>query len=257
MSANNKASCLLLQEKPYKKQIILADVNIPYKFSLDRKKNKLFFCINADEFSDQSFQSVVLDLNTEMVHIVPNIRNGFASTVDQYTGTVYLGGSDGIYQYNYQTQDINRPAILKGVDIFDMYFKDCLYFVETTNLDLYELRNNKKYIVSNLEEYGIHHFVIDGDDNIILANSSGLFYMHKKAKTPIRFSNGVQNIRGMTTDTEGKPYVIAKDGIYAINKDNEHPFKLLTLNDGYGMAFDNENNIIYSDERSVLKLVPC
>ncbi|XP_045451042.1 ommochrome-binding protein-like [Melitaea cinxia] len=244
-------------QKPHRKQIILADVNIPYKFSLDRQKNKQFFCINADKFSDQSFQSVVLDLNTEIVNIVPNIRNGFASAVDQNTGTVYLGGSDGIYQYNYQTQDINRPAILKGIDIFDMYFKDYLYFVETTNLDLYELRNNKKYIVSNLEEYGVHHFVIDSDDNIILANPGGLFYMHKNAKTPIRFSDGVQYIRGMTTDTEGNPYVIAKDGIYMIDTDNEQPLKLLTLNDGYGIAFDKDNNILFSDERTVVKLVHC
>ncbi|XP_050352101.1 ommochrome-binding protein-like [Nymphalis io] len=248
---------MLLKGKPYRKHIILADVNIPYKFSIDRNKNKLFFCINADEFSDQSFQSVVVDLNSGLVKIVPNIRNGFASAVDQNTGTVYLGGSDGIYQYNYTTQEIVRPAIVNGVDVFDMHFKDYLYFVETTNLDLYVLKNNKKTIVYNVEEYGIYHFAVDSDDNAILANPNGIFFLSKKAKSPTMFSDSIRNIRGVTTDTEGKPYLIAKNGIYVIDQKNLQLIKILSLTDGYGLAFDKNNNIVYSDQRSVIKLIPC
>ncbi|XP_026499291.2 ommochrome-binding protein-like [Vanessa tameamea] len=257
MSENEKTQIVLVNGKPHRKQIILADVNIPYKFSIDRNKNKLFFCINADEFSEQSFQSVVVDLNSGMVKIVPNIRNGFASAVDQNTGTVYLGGSDGIYEYNHTTQEVDRPAVVSGVDVFDMHFKDYLYFVETTNLDLYVLRNSKKTIVYNVEEYGIYHFAIDGGDNAILANPNGIFFLSKKAKSPVMFADSIRNIRGITTDKKGKPYLIAKNGIYLMDQKNLQLFEILPLTDGYGLAFDNNNNIVYSDERSVIKLTPC
>ncbi|XP_023936719.2 ommochrome-binding protein-like [Bicyclus anynana] len=242
--------------KLYKKHVVLADVNIPFKFSIDRNSNKLFFCMNADEFSDQSFQNVILDLNTESVNIVPNIRNGFASAVDQNTGSVYLGGSDGIYLYNYQTHDVEKPPIVQGVDVFDMYFKDNLYFVDTTNLDLHVLKNNQKTIVSSVEEYGIHHCVIDGSDNLILVNPAGVYLMAKEAKSPTRFCNNIENIRGITTDIHGQPFLIAQHGIYAIDCKNNQVTMVLPLENGYALAFDKDNNIIFSDGRSVVKLIP-
>ncbi|XP_045766253.1 ommochrome-binding protein-like [Maniola jurtina] len=250
-------NCLMVRKKAYKKQVVLADVNIPYKFSIDRNRNKLFFCINADEFSDQSFHNVILDLNTASVEVVPNIRNGFASAVDQNTGSVYLGGSDGIYKYSYQTHDIEKPALVRGVDIFDMHFKDDLYFVDTTNLDLHVLRNNQQSIVPSVEEYGIHHCAIDGNDNLILANPTGLFLMPKGAKSPIRLSgnDNIENIRGITTDVHGEPYLIAQNGIYSIDHVNKQVEMILPLENGYALAFDKDNNIIFSDERSVVKLI--
>lgn len=251
------SNVLILREKPYKKHVVLADVNIPYKFSIDRNRNKLIFCINADEFSDQSFQNVILDLNTASVEIIPNIRNGFASAVDQNTGSLYLGGSDGIYKYNYQTHDIEKPALVRGIDVFDMYFKDDLYFVDTTNLDLHVFRNNKHSIVSNVEEYGIHHCAIDGNDNLILVNPAGLFLLPKGANSPVRLCDNIGNIRGITTDIYGEPYLIAQNGIYSIDHENKQISMLLPLENGYALAFDKDNNIIFSDGRSVVKLIPC
>ncbi|CAG9561199.1 unnamed protein product [Danaus chrysippus] len=256
MSVKAKSPNVTIGGKSYKKSTILADVNIPYKFSIDRNNNILFFCINADEFSDQSFQSVELNLYSGCAKIVPSIRNGFASAVDQTNGIVYLGGSDGVYKYDYQTHDIRKPAIIKGIDVFDMFYKDCLYFVDTTNLDLFSLKNGQKSIVSTVEEYGVHHCAVDGNDNLIVANPSGLFYLPKGSKSPERIGNNVGNIRGITTDAKGEPYLIAQDGIYSIDCIDNQIKNILTLDNGYGLAFDKNNMIVYGDERCVAKLVP-
>ncbi|XP_032520626.2 ommochrome-binding protein-like [Danaus plexippus] len=220
MSIKANSPNVTIGGKSYKKSIILADVNIPYKFSIDRKNNILFFCINADEFSDQSFQSVELNLYSGCAKIVPSIRNGFASAVDQTDGTVYLGGSDGVYKYDYQTHDVRKPAIIK------------------------------------VEEYGVHHCAVDGNDNLIVANPSGLFCLPKGSKSPERIGNHVGNIRGITTDAKGEPYLIAQDGIYSIDCINNQIKNIFSLDNGYGLAFDKNNMIVYGDERCVAKLIP-
>lgn len=241
--------------KLHKKQVILADVNIPYKFTINRKKNCLFFCINADEFSEQSFHSVMLDLHSGSPTVVPSIRNGFASAVDQTTGTVYLGGSDGIYLYNLQTKDIIKSPLVSGIDIFDMYFQNELYYVDTANQSLYVYKNSKSIVVPELKDYQIQHFVIDAQDNVMFVNSTGLFILMKGSRTATLYDDRNINFRGATLDLFGVPHFIAQDGIYSVDE-NKELVKILALENGYGLAFDKDNNIIYSDERTVNKLIP-
>ncbi|XP_041987088.1 ommochrome-binding protein-like [Aricia agestis] len=245
-----------VNEQPHEKHILLADVNIPYKFTLDRSRNSLIFCINADEFSDQSFQSVVLDLNSNAVRIVPGIRNGFASAVDHRTGRVYLGGSDGIYKYDYDTGDVDRPPIVRGVDVFDMFYANDLYYVDTTNLDLHILKDNRDTIVKTVEDYGINHFAVDDRGNLIFANAAGLYMLKSKSKVPERFDADLNMVRGVTMDVHGTPYVIAQNGAYSIDVKSKVVTKSLNLHNGYALAFDRDNNIVYGEDRSVVKLTP-
>lgn len=240
--------------KLHKKHVVLADVNIPYKFSLNRSKDCLFFCINADDFSEHSFHSVVLDLKSRLATIIPGVRNGFASAVDQTTGAVYLGGSDGIYQYNFHTKDVNRLPLISGVDIFDMYFHNYLYFVDTANQNIHVLKNNLPILIPELKDYQIQHFVVDAQENVIFVNSTGLFILMKGSKLATLYDDRSINFRGATTDMQGVPHFIAQDGIYSIDE-NKELVKIITLDNGYGLAFDKDNNIIYSDERTVNKLI--
>lgn len=255
MITNNK-DLVLICGKPYKKNVILADVNIPYKFSIDRNRNTLFFCINADEFSDQSFQTVVLNIDTGLTSIVPRLRNGFASAVDQATGNVYLGGSDGIYKYNYSSKDIEKPALVNKTDIFDMYFKDYLYFVDTAKQNLYVYKDNTKCLVPETKENVIQHFVFDANSDLYFVNPSGLFLLQKGCKSPTLVHGNDLSIRGATTDKFGTPYFVAHNGIYSIDKENKQLVLRLSVTNGYGLAFDKNNNILYSDERTVTMLVP-
>lgn len=240
--------------KLHKKHVILADVNIPYKFSLNRNDDSLFFCINADDFSEHSFHSVVLELQSGLATIIPGIRNGFASAVDQTTGAVYLGGSDGIYKYNSHTKDVISPALISGIDIFDMYFQNYLYFVDTANQNLYVYKNDRTILIPELKDYQIQHFVVDAQENVMFVNSTGLFILVKGSKLATLYDDRNINFRGATTDKLGVPHFIAQDGIYTIDE-NKELSKILLLENGYGLAFDRDNNIIYSDERTVNKLI--
>lgn len=247
---------VLLYGKPYRKQVILADANVPYKLTLDRIKNKLFFCINADEFSNQSFHSVVLDLDTGVGSVIPGIRNGFASAVDPLEGTVYLGGSDGIFKYNYQTLDVDKSPLIKGVDVFDMFFKNEIFFVDTATQNLCTVKNGRKFPVKALKEFLIQHFVIDNNNDTYFINSMGLFVLPHGSKNATAYPDGNLNFRGAAVDASGVPYFIAEDGIFAIDQQSKSLQKVLSVKNGYGLAFDKDNNIVYSDDRSLTKLIP-
>nr|XP_021181591.2 ommochrome-binding protein [Helicoverpa armigera] len=208
------------------------------------------------EFSDQSFQSVVLNLDTGLASIIPGIRNGFASAVDQATGDVYLGGSDGIYKYNYCSNDIEKPALVHRTDIFDMYFDDKLYFVDTGKQNLYAFKDNNKCLVTEVKENLIQHFVIDVNSDLYFVNPSGLFVLEKGSKSPVFVYGNDISIRGATTDAYGTPFFVAHNGIYSIDKESKQLVLVVTVNNGYGLAFDRSNNIVYSEERSVNILTP-
>lgn len=240
----------------YKKQIVLSGAKVPSKFSIDRLKNNLFFCINADEFSDQSFHSVVLNLDTGLNAIIPGIQNGFASAVDP-KGSVYLGGSDGIFQFNYDTYNVDKPGILEGVDIFNMYFHKGLYFIETANQNLFKLKDKQKSMVDVLEGYGIQYFGITNYDDIVFVNPSGVYMLRRGTSIPITLGGAARgaHFRGVAIDVHGVPFLIAQDGIYSIDMVHRHVVRMLPMENGYGLAFDRGNNIVYSDERSVIKLV--
>ncbi|KAJ8716123.1 hypothetical protein PYW08_013408 [Mythimna loreyi] len=253
----NNNDLILICGKAFKKKVVLADVNIPYKFSIDRNRNTLFFCINADEFSDQSFQSVVLNLDTGLTSIVPRLRNGFASAVDQATGDVYLGGSDGIYKYNYHSKDIEKPALVHRTDIFDMCFHHYLYFVDTAKQNLYVYKDSSKTLVTEAKDHLIQHFVFDTNSDLYFVNPTGLFLLKRRCKSPTLVHGNDISIRGATTDTFGTPYFVASNGIYCIDKDNKQLMLRLSVNNGYGLAFDKNNNMVFSDERTVTMLVPC
>lgn len=256
MSKQTQNETVKVRGHSYKKQIILEDAQIPYKLSIDRETNNLFFCINADQFSDQSFHSVVLNLDSGFTSIIPGIRNGFASAVDQDTSTVYLGGSEGIFTYSYDTRDVEKPALVKGVDIFDMFFFKHLYFVDTANQNLHIYNNNRSKQVTQVETSLIKYFAINGRDELFFLSAMGLFMQPFKSKSPILLDNYDINFRGATTDVYGTPHFVAQDGIYLIDEQSKQLVRILTLENGYGLAFDKDNNIVYSDERTVTKLIP-
>lgn len=240
----------------YKKQIILADLKVPTKLSIDRQTNNLFFRINSDQYSDQNFHSVVLNLDTGLNAIIPSIRNGFASAVDP-AGSVYLGGSDGIYRFNYSTRDVDEPGILENVDILDLYFNKYLYFVETSSQNVFRWSKKNKFMVRKLEGFGIQHFSVHDNEDIFLVNPAGVYIYRKGSLSPITFGcarNG--HFRGLAVDIYGAPYLIAQDGIYSVDMLHRQIMKMLHIENAYGLAFDKDNNIIYSDERSVGKLIP-
>lgn len=256
MIADSENLRVFIHGKPHKHSVLLSDVNVPYKFSIDRNKNNLFFCINADEFSDQSFQSVMLNLDSGFAIIIPGMRNGFASAVNQATGDVYLGGSDGIYKYNYDTNDIEKPALVHKLDIFDMHFKDKLYFVDTAKQNLYVYKDKAKCLVPGAKQHLIQHFVIDANRDLYFVNATGLFVLGKGCKSPMLVNGTDISIRGATTDAFGTPFFIAHNGIYGIDKDNNELVLIFSVDNGYGLAFDRDNNMVYSDARTVNRLVP-
>lgn len=227
----------------------------PYQLAVDYSTNTLFFSYSLNE-KDDVFKTAYINLNTKEFSDIAGVNNGFAQTVDQNNHEVYIGGSDGLYKYNINTKSTELFGA-KDTNIWSIYFKDLLYYTGFPSQFLYTYVNGESQRYKNLEDTKVDQFVIDNDDVIFFTNATGLFSQEKDTKDAVLYQEyPIDGPRGLTTDLNGDVYVCMFDGIYKVNKDETLLKKLLDIDDAFGMAFDNENNIIYSDATKLIRLKP-
>lgn len=233
----------------YDKEILKDEIDRPYLLAVDYSSNNLYFSYNVNE---EEFRSARLNLNTKEFSNIEGITNGFAHTVDQETHDIYIGGSDGIYKYDYGN---NKAELIagKGIDIWRVYFNGVLYYSEFPNQFLYMLVDGESRRFPDLEDTKVYDFVIDKDDDIFFTNATGLFSQKKGTKNATLY---VENpvMRSLTTDKEGNVYACLQDGIYVANKAATSMDKIIEIDDGFGLTFDNDNNIVYSDAKRLIRL---
>ncbi|XP_075983994.1 ommochrome-binding protein-like [Anticarsia gemmatalis] len=235
----------------YYESEVLKELDRPYLLAVDYSTNNVYFSYNAQSEDDQ-FKSARLNLNTKDFANIDNVQNGFAQTVDQETHEIYIGGGDGIYKYDYGT---NKAELFgeRGTDIWTIYFKDVLYYSVFPTQFLYTLVDGESRRFADLEDTKVEHFVIDNEDNIFFTNATGLYSQKKGTKNSILYQEKPV-LRALTTDINGNVYVCLQDGIYAVNKATTSLEKIYAIDDAFGLAFDNDNNIVYSDATKLVRL---
>ncbi|CAH0718373.1 unnamed protein product, partial [Brenthis ino] len=234
----------------------------PYRLAVDYSTNTLFFSYYSLNEKDDIFKSAYINLNTKEFSDVAGVKNGFAQTVDQNNHEVYISGSDdlynnkiNIYKYNLSTKSTELFAKIES-DIWNIYFKDILYYTGFTSHFLYTCTNGESQRFKNLDTK-VDQFVIDNDDVIFFTNATGLFSQEKDTKDAVLYpKHHLYTIHGLTTDLNGDVYVCMFDGIYKVNKAEISLKKLLDIDNVFELAFDNENNIIYSDATKLIRLKP-
>lgn len=234
----------------HEKQILKSNLDRPYLLSLDRDTNILYFSYSLDS-DDDLFQSAYINVQTKEFEKIEGVENGFTQTIDETTHDVYIGGSDGIYKYSPNTKTVEYFAA-RGTNIWRVYFKDVLYYSNFPSQFLYTFIDNKIKRFTDLEDTKVDEFLIDNND-IFFVNETGFYQQERGTKNAIPYPN-ITTVRALTLDAEGKPYVCTKDGVYAIDKEKKEFHKLIEINDAFGLTFDKENNIIYSDATELVKL---
>lgn len=242
-----------INDKFYAKEILKEDIDRPYLLSTDFTTNTLYFSYSLNK-DDDIFNTAYINLNNTEFADIQGIKNGFAQTVDQEGHNVYIGGSDGIHKYNYKTKQ-SEAIGERDIDIWNMFYKDVLYYSVFPTQFLYTLINGEAVRFKDLEDTKVDQFIIDNDDIMYYTNGTGLYSQKKgtkDAKLYAEFPN--DGIRGLSIDSDGNVYVCLKDGVYSVDKSNEKINKLIGIDDAFGLAFDNRNNIIYSDATKVIRL---
>lgn len=90
---------------------------------------------------------------------------------------------------------------------------------------------------------------------MFFTNATGLYSQAKGTKNAVLYEE-FPIVRGLTTDVNGNVYVCLSDGIYAVNKEKLVLEKVLNVDDAFGLAFDNDNNIVYADATRLVRLKP-
>ncbi|XP_039745455.1 ommochrome-binding protein-like [Pararge aegeria] len=235
-------------------EILKTDIDRPYLLAVDYSTNTVYFSYSLNK-DDDIFKTAYVNLNTKEFAELQGINNGFAQTVDQKSHEIYIGGSSGIYKYNHKTKT-GKHIGAKGNDIWNIYFKDILYYSTFPDQFLYTLINGESSRFKELEDTKVDQFVIDNEDIMFFTNATGLFGQKKGSQDAIKYKESSEGIRGLTTDINGNVYICTADGIFKIEKATVSLDKVLDIDDAFGLAFDNENNIVYSDATKLVRLKP-
>ncbi|XP_034841130.1 ommochrome-binding protein-like [Maniola hyperantus] len=235
-------------------EILKTDIDRPYLLAVDYSTNTVYFSYSLNK-DDDVFKTAYVNLNTKEYADLQGISNGFAQTVDQKNHEIYIGGSDGLYKYNHITKTGERIGA-KDNDIWIIYFKDILYYSTFPDQFLYTFINGESSRFKDLENTKVDQFVIDNEDIMFFTNGTGLFGQKKGTQAAVLYKASSEGIRGLTTDINGNVFVCTVNGIFKIDKSTVSVEKVVDIDDAFGLAFDNENNIVYSDATNLVRLKP-
>ncbi|XP_050343504.1 ommochrome-binding protein-like [Nymphalis io] len=234
------------------KEVLKENIDSPYQLAIDYDTNMLFFSYSGYE-NISKFFSAYINLKTNEFQIIDGINGGFANAVDDRSNTVYLGGNDGIYKFDFETK---RAHHIDGTthNIWQIFFKKDLYYTNYPQEQVYVYKDGHSQSLPELFETHAMLVAIDNNDNIYFSNSTGL-YVHKKAKNYVSFL-GDYNLNGITSDITGNLYFSTPDGIYFIDDKSKRIEKLATIENIYGMAVESDGNIIYASQDKLVRLKP-
>lgn len=237
----------------FEKELVWTGIGRPYNLNAHRRSNTIFFSYSTvDRFEDVDFQLAYVDIDSKLPQNIAGIRGGCAVTINQKTDDIYLGGIEGIYKYNMVTKiaDFYSEA---GKNIWSLSYNRNLFYISYPDQKLFIEVNGKFAVVKEFKYFEVDHFHVSNKGWIYFANSSGLF-TYDNYKMKVYVLNNLLTVRQMAEDAEGNMYICAASGVYVITKDNKTLKQVIDLKNLHGLTFDRENNIIFSDESSIIRL---
>ncbi|KAM3968992.1 ommochrome-binding protein-like [Aphomia sociella] len=239
----------------HEKEILLSDIVRPSLLTVDHSSNVLYFSILHKDEEDLPHRPARLDLNTKEFKVI-DVDGGYALTVDQKTGDVFIGGDDGLYKYD-PSSNIVEFIGEKGKNILTIYHKDILYFTTVDCRFLYTFTNGRSTKFQDIQNLEVENLIIDCNDDMFFINDDGLYCQKKGMSNAILYA-GLKDSSplSLTADANGTIHVCYREGVFKVNKATASLIKVLDLDQAFGATFDSENNIIYADLRTIVRLKP-
>ncbi|KAM3966039.1 ommochrome-binding protein [Aphomia sociella] len=229
---------------------------IVHKMGILRSENTLFYSFEP-EIEDKEYYKVAfvnLD-NPDVQGVITDdhipILNFGTFDIDQDNSIVYLGGYDGIFTYG-NTKKLT-PYSSRGDTILSLFYKGFVYFVKSDDNRIISKKGDQ--FNSVLDYVPIKNFVITKYDVIVFLSNYGLF-LSKKGETVWLSKNAF--FRGLAIDLDDTVYAWWIDGLYKVIIEKNLPeskiVKVAHITGLGALTFDNDNNIIFSSDRSVFRL---
>lgn len=216
MSSQKDCNVVKISGICYDKEFLSANL-ASYSLAVDYDSNTLYFSHSENE---EPRRVAKLDINTKEYETIEGTGNSFAQTVDQKTHNVYLGGDQGVYRYDPNT---NKAELLgrNDTNIWSLFFKDTLYYTVFPSEHVYTITDGESTRFTDMEDFKADTFIIDNEDDMFYTNSIGLYSQRKGTKDAVIYKTLVGEVaRGMAVDVSGNVYVCLDDGVYAVKKGN-------------------------------------
>nr|AFC35301.1 diapause associated protein 2 [Antheraea pernyi] len=257
-SEEQRCDVVVIRGDKYEKQVLKTDVHAPYQLAMDYQTKTLFFSLSAEVGGKTVLKSAYFNLRTNEYGEISGINGGMANAVDSLKHTVYLGGKDGIYEYDFTTKKAKNLGITDS-SIWQMFFCPVHGLFFTTykpDEKSFVYHDEQVQPVAGLTDTRTRLIAVGEHHDIFFANSSGLFIYNMH--TNVFINLGDYNVNGFARDVNGKLYFSCPNGIFFPNDIQKkiEPLVLVRDNSIYGVTFDGDNNMIYASEDSIVRLVP-
>ncbi|KAL4706623.1 hypothetical protein ACJJTC_009035 [Scirpophaga incertulas] len=228
--------------------VLIANVSMPYQFAIDYDTNTLFFSYTANK--EEMFESNYLNLKDYTNGVIKGVSGGFAHAVDTGKQIVYIGGSNGIYTFDYNTKKATNIHITSD-SIWQLFYKDGLYFTTHPDEKVYIYKDGQVTLVPELAHTKAMLVAVDNRKNMFYYRSSELHMLQNGTN----FKLGDYVINAFNADIHGNIYFSSPSAIYRIKENNEI-VKMITLPNVFGFAVKSDNTLIYGTENNIIELVP-
>ncbi|XP_030027085.2 ommochrome-binding protein-like [Manduca sexta] len=245
----SKCEGVMIEKKCHKHEVISNGINRPYHLSYFN--HSVFFSYNAGDDDQDTFEIGYVKFGHKVPIAINSTKNGFAIAIDKLNKIAYFGGSEGIYEH-----DLTKPGEIKHIiikhDIWHMFYKHHLYFIEYPSQRLHKKVGNDTELVEHITEK-IYQFAIDDHQNTYITTKKGLYEI-KNGTTERILLKGPKVYRAIVINNKGVPYFCSQSGIYI---KEEHTLKeIVHVKNIFGLAFDAEDNFIYSNPHEIVRLLP-
>ncbi|KAJ0170619.1 hypothetical protein K1T71_013990 [Dendrolimus kikuchii] len=236
----------------HKQEILHKNIAYPALLTADLKSNVLYFTYYLPNFARAIAR---LNLDTKEFKNIEGVTGAFALALDRYSHDVYIEDSDSLYKYD-AVDDKAMFIRAEGATIWSVYYKDALSYSSLFPMkSLYTFENEVSKKLPDLEDTKVDQFFID-DAFIYFTNDTGLYSQKKGTKDTVLYNSPRLTIRGFALDTKGIVHICTIDGVYVVKEDSLTVEKIVDLEQAYGCAFDQNNNIVYSDSVKLVRLLP-
>lgn len=254
--AEPKCEEVKVRDKMHRKEVIGRGLNRPYQLGIQHYDHKIYFTFNEGSDTTDTFGIGYLEKNHTGHKVLEGITNGFAIAIDNDNHVSYFGGSDGIYKLH-AAKDSKVEKILHDHNIWDMFYKKELYYINYPEQLLYKLNvhkiGSKPERVKEIHEK-IYQFVIDKDGDRFITNATGLYRIKRGSKHRI-FFEGPKVFRAIELNNKGEAFFSGQHHIYSANNKIDSLEEIVHVPNVFGLAFSPEDTIFYSDPHEIIKLV--
>ncbi|KAJ0170615.1 hypothetical protein K1T71_013986 [Dendrolimus kikuchii] len=235
-------------------EILHENLDRPILLLVDLKSNVLYFTYLISNYECSAAR---LNLDTKEFKNIEGITNGYAQAVDRNSLDVYIGSSDGLYKYDAVDDNVTFIGA-EGANILRVYYKDVLYYLLLQSRSVYTFENGVSKKFPDLDNTKVNHFIID-NEFIYFTNNTGLYSQKRGTKDAVWFNFPEVNEgdeRGLAVDSKGVVHICMQDGVYVLKQDSWTVEKIVHIDGSQGLAFDKNDNIVYSDATQLVRLLP-